>query len=543
MDTIAKSLKKLPFGLQNFAEIIYDNYLYVDKTRHIHTLVTKGKNYFLSRPRRFGKTLLLSALKALFSGPPDRDGPPAGLFQDLWIGGAGFVFPERHPIISLSMASAGRTNEILNTSILKALNKINLREDLGLSVTLLGDDFSTIIESLSQKYNKKVVILIDEYDEPVSSNLHNISLALENRDILKDFYSGLKTAEEYTRFTFVTGVTRYAFMGLSAGLNHLNDITLNEKYANICGFTHDELDKYFSAYFPQTLVNLKNDGAISQETTLLDLRKRILSFYDGYSWDAKTRVVNPYSLMKFFEESAFIPYWKNLEPSTDFLYKVISNYTLDLLPDQLQNLTQGEFGVAEVGGLAPVAALFQTGYLTVDTIAYSERGEPLYKFKTPNEEIRPIFEQLFKNNLFSLLNKDPLADGIKFKQILDSGDATKITEIMTSLYSSVPAKHHRDEESFYHGVLHAYCWGILEFPPLSELSGGVGTPDIILFFDDGLYVVIELKYLKPDNPLKPETDEATLKEILENLATLALKSIEKKKYANAYLSRAQKLSK
>ncbi|MDR1164894.1 MAG: AAA family ATPase [Deltaproteobacteria bacterium] len=542
METMPKPLKELPSGRQNFKEIIENNFLYVDKTRHIHTLITKGKNYFLSRPRRFGKSLLLSALESFFSGPPDPNGPPAGLFQNLWIDRPGYAFPERHPIISLSMASPGETNESLRASILKELDKINLRENLGLNISLLGSDFSTIIESLFEKYNKQVVILIDEYDEPVSANLHNLPLAILNRDTLIDFYSGLKTAEKYTRFAFVTGVTRYAFIGLSTGLNHLIDITLKERHADICGFTHEELDTYFSAYFPEILEKMKKRGVLTQESTVTDLRAKILSLYDGYTWDGETKILNPYSLLNFIDDSAFNPYWMQINASNDFLKSVIYNNPLAFLQDKLQNLTPIDVGYAEVGSLAPAPALFQAGYLTIDTVTFTDKRN-LYKLRTPNDEVRTEFDKLFKDSLFGLLRKDPDGEGKKFRQILDSGDEIKLTALIASLYSSLPAKLHRAEESFYHSALHAYCWGILDIPPLSELPGGEGTPDIILLFADGLYVVIELKYQKPNDPLAPETDEGNLKRFLVNLARQGLKAIDAKKYVNPYLSQAKKIIK
>ncbi|MDR1167147.1 MAG: AAA family ATPase, partial [Deltaproteobacteria bacterium] len=459
--------KRLPLGVATFSKIIKNRCLYVDKTRQIYNLVNEGEAYFLSRPRRFGKSLLLSSLEALFSGPPDPNGPPSGIFKDLWIGKSDFVFPERHPIISLTMATRGAIVEDLKGSLVKSLELINDEEQLGLNIDYAGLDLSIIIEKLSKKYNKNVVILIDEYDAPVSENLSNHALAIKNRDILKNFYSGLKGAEKFTRFVFVTGVTRYAFTGLSVGLNHLDDLTLDESFADICGFTHKELDNNFSPYFPSVLKQMKDDGVMAQEETVADLRAKILNFYDGYSWDGKTKILNPYSLLNFIYNLEFSPYWMSLNASNNLLESIVSNNPLAFLIDKLHNLTARDVGVAEVGSLAPVPALFQTGYLTVESVTNTEKGD-FYKFRTPNEEVTPDFEKLFKDSLFTLLGKNPAHEGIKFKQILDSGDETKLTAIITSLYSSIPAKHHRAEESFYHSALHAYCWGILEIPPLSE---------------------------------------------------------------------------
>jgi hypothetical protein len=182
------------------------------------------------------------------------------------------------------MSLDSTTADDLKESILKDLREINDSEDLGLrNISLPGIDFKLIIKHLASKYKTQVVVLIDEYDSPVSDNINNAKLALENRDVLKTFYSGFKDADDYIRFVFVTGVTRYAFMGLSAGLNHLEDISLDPDFGGICGFTLDEFDDLFKKHLAATFIKMKENGHLASEATLADLREKIFKMYDGYS--------------------------------------------------------------------------------------------------------------------------------------------------------------------------------------------------------------------------------------------------------------------
>jgi hypothetical protein len=176
--------------------------------------------------------------------------------------------------------------------------------------------FSNLIDELFRKYNAEVVVLIDEYDVPVSDNLDDIALAEANAKVLKDFYSRLKDCQENLRFVFVTGVTRFAMMGLSSGLNHLDDLTFDDNFSTICGFTLEELDGCFKEHLPLVLQKLKNDGISPENYSMEDLRENILKWYDGYSWDGKTRVLNPWSILNFFKTASFSNYWVTSGPST-----------------------------------------------------------------------------------------------------------------------------------------------------------------------------------------------------------------------------------
>ncbi|MDR1165950.1 MAG: ATP-binding protein [Deltaproteobacteria bacterium] len=525
-------MKKLPLGVQTFEEIIEGGYVYADKTNYVYDLVSEGKAYFLSRPRRFGKSLLLSTFKSLFSGPPDPSGPPEGLFRDLWIGReSAYDFSRVHPVISLSMASDIDSATNLRESLLKKLEEINESEGLGLKITLPGTDWFFILKKLREKYDKKVVVLIDEYDAPVSDNIDKRDLAITNSEILKSFYSGFKDADEYLRFVFVTGVTRYAFMGLSAGLNHLNDITLNEKYAGICGFTKDEFKNCFSERLPIVLEKMKKKKRVALDANVAFLTKKINGWYDGYSWDGETMVLNPLSILKFLDLSVFADYWIQTNPSVAFLSKVAKENPLALLGNAEENVSQRSLGLAEVGGLGPVPALFQTGYLTVDKVIDIEDAGQYYTLKIPNLEIKVPNIKWFLDSFYGFLGKDPGIERDAFYGAISDRDAGKLTKIIDSVFAGLPVEHHVNNESCYHKVLYGYChkFGRIVTP---EREGAIGASDLLVIFPDGLYAVIELIFDKGNSFTRQDA-------LLVALAQKALAAIEAKDYWRPYQAEAK----
>ncbi|MDR1084241.1 MAG: ATP-binding protein [Deltaproteobacteria bacterium] len=532
-------MKQLQIGMASFQELIEDNYVYADKTRHVYELVSKGKFYFLSRPRRFGKSLLLSTFEALFSGPPDPNGPQKGLFQDLWIGRhSNYDFSQKYPIINLSMSTLGSTQEALIQYLSDKLQNIIIREKLSLSLSPLNLDFGSVVESLNCKYGQKVVVLIDEYDAPISENIGDLPLALKFRDVLKGFYSSLKGSDKYLRFVFVTGVTRYALTGLSAGLNQLKDLTFDEKYADICGFTPEEFDSCFEEHLPVVLQNMKNKGRLPEDQTVSDLRKKFLSWYDGYSWDGETRVLNPYSILNCLDMSKFDNYWVNTYPSAGFLRNLIAEYDGDptvVLQDKYDSYSQTVLGSAEVSELTPVAGLFQTGYLTTDTITAKPNAPEVYSLKIPNWEVKYNNYNIFSNTLFSLLGRTPTAAKNSFESALMDRDSGRMTELIGSVFASLPAIHHRDNESFYHSVLFGFCRSVCNLV-FSETPGAVGTPDLFFYCPNEVYVALELKY---DKGTKSSDQEALLKK----QALKAIYTIDTKSYLSPYLDKAKQLIK
>jgi hypothetical protein len=288
--------KELPLDDLNFSDIIGQNLLYADKTRYIYDLL-KGpkKSFFLSRPRRFGKTLLLRTINELFAGNPE-------LFKDLWIGRSDYTFPE-HPVLSLSLSMSSANPEILKTNLLSDLRSI--AQGAHVTEKVIGDSpdiyFGNLIRALSEDpktktaTKNKVVLLIDEYDAPVTRNMANLVVAEANAEILRDFFAALKkpNVSPYIRFTLVTGITRYALTSMDSSANHLNDISLEPEYAGLCGFTLEEFDALFADRLEAALSSLKDKGAMEPDANVDDLKSEILHWYDGYNWGGQARVLNP----------------------------------------------------------------------------------------------------------------------------------------------------------------------------------------------------------------------------------------------------------
>jgi hypothetical protein len=296
--------KELPLGNQTFAQIVDQNLLYADKTKYIYELVKSSKkNYFLSRPRRFGKTLLLHTISELFSGNRER-------FKGLWIDQSNFTFP-KHPVLFLSLSQVSASPEILQKNIINDLSIIAKHAKLEVTGETPGTYLGNLIQALSEQYKAEVAVLIDEYDAPVTRNMSNQNVAEANANVLHNFFAILKKpyVAPNIRFTFVTGITRYALTSMDSGANHLVDISLKPEYAGLCGFTIEEFDSYFADRLEVTLSKLKETGDIEFSASVDDLRSEILHWYDGYNWGGETRVLNPYSILNFFDKNQLDSYW------------------------------------------------------------------------------------------------------------------------------------------------------------------------------------------------------------------------------------------
>ncbi|MDR1111140.1 MAG: ATP-binding protein [Deltaproteobacteria bacterium] len=528
-------MKKLPIGMYTFEKLIKGGHVYADKTRYVYELVQTEGAFFLSRPRRFGKSLLLSTFESLFSGPPEPDGTPQGLFKDLWIGQSDYDFSQKFPVVCLDMALNSSTPEVLNAEIEDMLLKRAKPFGVEIDGPTPGSMLESLINCLADKYNTKVVLLIDEYDSPVSDNIDNIALVLKIRDILKSFYSKLKSCDKQLRFVFVTGVTRYAFMGLSSGLNHLNDITLTQKYAGICGFTQDEFKTCFSDHLEVALEGMRGMDPVPADATVADLADCFNKWYDGYSWDGKTRVLNPFSILKCLEKTAFSNYWIQTNPSGSFLSKIAARNPLALLGDEAEKISEEILGLAEVGSLGPVPALFQTGYLTVDKVTAFDGGGTAFTMKIPNLEIKRTNIPLFVDSIYSLLGCDPATERDTFKNAIMARDQARLTEIIDSVFAGLPAEHHANNESCYHKVLYGYChkFGRIVIP---ERKGAIGNSDLVVILPGRLYAVIELKFDAGDETPKQVR-------LVSRLALEALEAIEKKDYWRPFQSEANELVK
>ena len=496
-------MKKLPIGIQTFREIATDDYVYVDKTQYIYHLFRGAKHYFLSRPRRFGKSLLLDTIGEVFSG--DRE-----LFRGLWICDSDYDFP-KHPVIRLDMSGiANETPEILKKSILLYLEMYYSEEGLNIKDNMPSDAFRQLIMLLYKKYNQRVVVLIDEYDKPILDHITDIETANANRRVIRGFYGILKSMDPYLRFTFITGVSKFTKTSLFSELNNLKDITMAEDYANICGIPVDCLD----AYFGEHINNLKTHKRFSHVDNIKD---RILQWYDGYSWDGETKLLNPFSLLNFFDEKKFSGFWY-ASGSPRFLLDLIKqkpeSYT------NLKNTMVMEYMLdsVELDRITLEPLLFQTGYLTVRDIPPTT-GAPVYLVDIPNFEVREAFNM---HILAALTENDDVRTGLMRMEIhaaLKAGNLRKTLDILRGFFASIPYNLHIEREAYYHSIFYTFM-SVLGLDMDVEVSVSKGRVDAILELEDKVYVMeFKYKHCPPDASAekKRKLFEEALREAMEQI--------------------------
>ncbi|MCD6185230.1 MAG: AAA family ATPase, partial [Deltaproteobacteria bacterium] len=313
-------MKNLPIGIQTFSDIIQNDYLYVDKTEKVFDLVKNPKGvYFLSRPRRFGKSLLISTLNKIFEGEKE-------LFKGLWIYKADLAW-EKYPVVRIDFSkSKARNEDELINYIVYQLDKIAQVYGITLKQTQYDIKFDELLTKLNQI--NKVVILIDEYDKPIIDNIENKKLAIELREILKGFYTIIKACDEHIRFVLLTGVSKFSKAGVFSGLNNLEDISMDAQYSSLLGITMQEMEICFKEHID---LFAKSEGIRKFE-----LIGKIRYWYNGFCFSKScTKVFNPFSALLLFKKHNFSNYWfESATPS--FLIKLIKEKNFDI--EKMQNL-------------------------------------------------------------------------------------------------------------------------------------------------------------------------------------------------------------
>ena len=347
---------KLPIGMQTFEELRTEGYVYVDKTKYLVDLIDTNKIYFLARPRRFGKSLTISTFDAIFSGKKELF---KGLYAEEFMNRPDF---KPSPVIRLDMSSITTDSGI--DCFKKSMKQVIIEQSERLHVELPrdlpeGDLLRSLIIKAAGKYGQKAVILLDEYDKPYTDFVNEPAMAEKIRDVLRSFYVQIKANDEYIRFTFITGISKFAKFGVFSTLNTPRDISLSTKYAEICGYTEAEIIQYFPDYLEETA----NEMNISIDELIVRMR----NFYNGFSFDekAKARLYNPYSTLSFFAEKQWFNYWIDTGRP-----KVIAEYLKNrhLTVEQFRNMPiSREFAQSpgDVDTAKPEGFLYQCGYLTL----------------------------------------------------------------------------------------------------------------------------------------------------------------------------------
>ena len=480
-------MKKLPIGIQTFSEIIEGDYVYIDKTKEAYELIEGYKYVFLSRPRRFGKSLFLDTLQEIFEGNKK-------LFKGLYIYDK--IAFEKYPVIKIDWA--GDFTSLKSTKLVAKRILQENQERLGIDCAI-EDDASlclrVLIQKAYKKYNKRVVVLVDEYDKPILDNIQNPQRAIENRDFLRSIYIQLKSNDRYIKFAFLTGISKFSKASIFSGLNNLEDISLNPIFGNICGYTHDNIKNAFYEYAKD-----------------FDLEK-IKEWYNGYYF-LKERIYNPFDVLKLFKYKKFSNYW--WESANPYFLIALLQKKSYYIP-KLENLKVSEelLNSFEVEHLKLEVLLYQSGYLTIDRVE-EKREIPTYYLSVPNKEV-----QISLNNLFIdyLTNQDTQKFDIQesLYDALIQGDLDSFRRTLESLFASIAYNNFTNNdiakyEGYYASVVYAYL-ASLGFKLIAEDVTNSGRIDLTIITDAIIYI-IEFKIDDKD----------------------ALQQIKQKKYYQKYLA-------
>jgi hypothetical protein len=449
--------------------------LYIDKTRDIHHLITTGKIYFLSRPRRFGKSLLVSTLDAVFKGQKD-------LFKDLYIYDR-WDWTQSFPVIRLDFTALNFSDsEELKISLNSFVEAVAGKNQLSLAMITLSSKFGELIEKLHESTGQQVVVLVDEYDKPITDHLTNSDMMKANQQILHDFYQVLKGADEHIRFIFLTGVSKFSGLSIFSALNNPRDITLSDDYVSLCGYTQQELESNFTEYIEAVAQKL----SMNREKLLDEIRKR----YNGYSWDGNIFVYNPFSTLLFFAEKQFDNYWFRTGTLT-FLINLLKNRNrIEPLLNPIIADTSA-FNSYNPLNIGEIPLLFQTGYLTVKQKILID-GEPQYTLDIPNLEVR----NAFMNNLLSAYSDYPVEQVRPLIHHLQrqvrNKDVEGFEQNLRLLFAHIPYEIHVKSEAYYHSMF-LLLMKMLGFDIHGQIMTNIGRIDA-LWRQPELTVVAEIKY-------------------------------------------------
>ena len=512
-------MKKLPLGIQSFKKIINGGYVYADKTQYIYSLLNNASYYFLSRPRRFGKSLLLDTISEVFNG--DKE-----LFNGLWIYDSDFEFI-KHPILRLDMSNiSNETPDILKESLLSVLRKRAMEESLDIADEIPSDLFKHLIEALCKKHGQRVVVLIDEYDKPILDHLTNLEVAEANRAVTKGFYGVLKSMDPYLRFSMLTGVSKFTKTSVFSELNNLLDITMTEEYANICGIAIEDIDKYFGDH-------IKSMSALDRFKHCGNFKDEILAWYDGYSWDGATRVLNPFSLLSFFIQKRFVGFWY-ASGTPAFLIKLIKENPDSFLAIKNYRMSEEVLDSFDIKKMDIEPLLFQTGYLTVKEKAYFGFIDE-YLLGIPNFEVEQalnlniIAEFTEKGNSFAATSSRRMIESLK------SGDILGMASLLRPLFASIPHNLHINREAYYHSIIYAIM-NVLGLNMSAEVSVSGGRVDAVLELEEYVYIM-EFKYRDCAPGTTPEEKSRIADEALKE----GMCQIKEKGYYKKYLGSPNKI--
>jgi hypothetical protein len=527
---------KLPIGIQTFHQIREDGYYYVDKSQYAVDMANQGKYYFLSRPRRFGKSLFVDTLKELFSGSQ-------ALFKGLFAG-TNWDWSKSWPVLKFSFAG-GVLNSLqaVRSTLVEQLSWFEKEWGFNGNATEINIRFKQLIRHIHQSSGLGVVILVDEYDKPILDAIEDRQKAREIRNALRDFYSVIKDSDAHVHFAFLTGVSKFSKAGIFSGLNNLRDITVSSQFSAICGYTQKDLDEVFAV-----------------EMQGLD-RDEVRRWYNGYSWLGES-VYNPFDILLLFSERTIAPYWFESGTPTFLINLLLEK---KVFTPRLNQTISSEMLLStfDVDTMPIEALLFQTGYLTIDTVE-EIAGSRFFYLKYPNRE---VFQSLNICLVGAFLLDPSFENRSSFNliKILQATDLEAMEQHFKSLFAAIPHDWHRKNniahyEGYYASIFYSH-FASLGLDIRVEDATSLGRIDMTLLFN-GQVFIFEFKVIPSKKPPSkseqskglpsknfpskdleltspPDNDRQEGSESCESCENSALKQIKEKQYASKYRDRRE----
>lgn len=460
METTA--LRKLPIGIQDFEKLRQGGYLYVDKTEHIYRLISSGDYYFLSRPRRFGKSMLISTLKALFEGKRE-------LFEGLAIASKPDFAWEKHPVLHLDLNTQKYD---CKEALVNILEEFIVRQETiyghNPAEKDLGLRFQGIIRRATEKTGKRVVILVDEYDKPMLQAIGNPQLQDEFRAILKGFYGALKSMDGCISFALLTGVTKFGKVSVFSDLNNLNDISMDAQFSDICGITDEEL----KSVFQPEIREFAEKNQLSTEECLSRMQKK----YDGYHfYQNSPGVYNPFSLLNALYKKEFGSYWFETGTPT-YLVELLKKHDYNLEEMSNAMISAKSINSIDANSTDPIPVIYQSGYLTI------KGYEPEFKTYTlgfPNEEVEQGFIDFLLPYYANLHNTDSAFCIQNFVTEVRRGDTVSFIKRLRSFFEDTPYELIKNLENHYQNVLFI-LFKLMGFYTKAEYHTSEGRIDLVV---------------------------------------------------------------
>ena len=501
-------MQTLPIGVQDFVQLRQDKLLYVDKTARLLELINSGRRYFLSRPRRFGKSLTLSTLDAMFCGRKDLF---IGLSAEQWVNEKS---ENPSPVLRFDMSSLGTYSNSDELNLTLAQRLTETADDYSLQLRFnnnSGDIFRQLIRALFKRYGH-VVVLIDEYDKPILDNIFDFKNVHDMREILRSFYTVLKSCDEYLRFVLITGISKFSKMGVFSAMNNLEDISMDKRFGDISGYTQSELEYYFAEWL-NAAANVMN---ISHDELLV----RLKNYYDGFSFDGRTWLYNPFSILQCLNKGELRNYWYT-SGSPTFIVKYMKEHQISD-PEEYRHIeVSSDFAdTHEIEHSTPESFLYQSGYLTIE----KSQGDTL-TLDYPNEEVRKSLVRMYLDEIYHVRRYISL--GNQLWEALTNGDIAQAVELYNTAIAGVPYDDFPNRNEYWYRSLFIMLLKGAGIVSYAEVHTFRGRSDLLLHFNN-LTIMLEFKFAQKSS-------------LVPKMRAEGIQQINDREYAKSYASGGRKV--